>query len=1304
MSKELEEKISQCMLRDQHSLRKELARGKINDVSRQRAIQQRIDKSLAEVQGRQAQVPAISYPPSLPVSDKRQEIAEAIRDNQIVVIAGETGSGKTTQIPKICLELGLGAKGLIGHTQPRRLAARAVATRIAEELGQPLGQCVGYQVRFDDLSSANTLIKLMTDGILLAEIQQDRFLNKYEVIIIDEAHERSLNIDFLMGYLKRLCQQRRDLKVIITSATIDVEKFSAHFANAPIISVSGRTYPVDIIYQDPLELGRADNHDTEASAGDKKAIETDDDVLLTSVLHAIKTFEAIERQQNQSAGDILVFLSGERDIRELALALRKQALKHTEILPLYARLTQNEQQKIFLPHSGRRIVLSTNVAETSLTVPGIRYVIDTGLARISRYSIQSKVQRLPIEPVSQASANQRAGRCGRVSNGICIRLYSEQDFLSRPLFTDPEIQRTNLSAVILQMLQLRLGEIHQFPFVEPPDTRAINDGFKLLNELGAITSDRQLTSKGRLMARLPADPRLARMLIEAGEHNCLYEMLIIVSALGVQDPRDTPADKKQAAREKHQQYFHPESDFLSWVKLWGEVEIQRQELSQSQFKKFCQLNFLSWMRLREWRETHRQLALACQQSGMKVPHECSDSADSYEVIHRSILAGSLNQLGFKSTDGFYTGSRGRKFSLFPTSALYKKNPRWVVTAELIETSRLYATVAARIEPEWAVSVAGHLLRREHFDVHWEKKRGEVVAFEKISLFGLVLIEKRPVSFAAIDPLTSREIFIRQALVEGDVSARLEFLQHNQALIDDIRKQEEKERKPDILVGDDTLFAFYNSRLPEQITGMASLQHWYKGRSSAEREALKMQVQDITVRSIDESSSLAFPDQTRFLQNPLPVNYRFEPGSDEDGVSIDVPLSLLNNIESSDLEWAVPGLVHDRCVALVKGLPKGLRKNFVPVPDFVSAALAQVNAADKPSLTLLLSDYAWRQKRVRIDPEHWDYEAVPRHLRPRARVLDKAGRELAVGADLQQLKSSFGNLSTTAISKTHALEKQGLTDWSFGELPESVEIHQGVTLLRYPAIKDDNSSVAIVLCESLYTAHELTQNGLARLLILRTPQQKAMIIKQLNMLKQSLGLKLVVQDLNWQEYALLAIYRLCFQLAQQRIFTAEEFYAVLNRYKSELMEIADRLCRLLKDVYESIYDIRRTLKSSTVAAAVKADIELQIEFLLSPQFPASVPDTWLWEYPRYLKAIRLRLEKGQAGTAKDLESLSIIAEMQRAYEQVTQLRGNVLADFPWLLQELRVSLYAQTLGTRQPVSAKRLTRVLEQARTGISSKA
>ena len=1291
MLKELENKISQALIKDQQRFVRDITRIRSLPVEQRSAetakLNAKVDSSLEVVNMRTRSLPTFSYPEALPISEKRSEIAAAIKNNQIVVIAGETGSGKTTQIPKICLDLGLGARGLIGHTQPRRLAARAVATRIAEELGQGLGQSVGYQVRFDDVSSERTLVKLMTDGILLSEIQQDKLLTKYEVIIIDEAHERSLNIDFLLGYLKRISVQRPDLKIIITSATIDVEKFSQHFSGAPIISVSGRTFPVEVIYQDPV---------------DYIADESDDDQLLTSVLRALRTLENFEREQRLPPGDVLIFLSGERDIRDLAMSLRKQELRHTEILPLYARLTQNEQQKIFASHVGRRIVLSTNVAETSLTVPGIRYVIDTGLARISRYSIQSKVQRLPIEPISQASANQRAGRCGRVAKGICIRLYSEQDFLSRPLFTDPEIQRTSLGAVILQMLSLRLGEVARFPFVEPPETRAINDGFKLLDELCAITRDRQLTPTGRQMARLPTDPRLARMLIEGAKNNCLYELLIIVSALSVQDPKESPADKRQVSRERHKQFSHSESDFLSWVLLWDTVESQRQALSKGDFKHYCKDNFLSVMRLREWRETHRQLSIACQDAGFIVPHNNKNEPGSinavlYQAIHRAILSGSLNQLGSKSAEALYSGSRGRKFSLFPTSVLFKKMPRWIVCAELIETSRLFATLAARIEPEWAAEIAAHLIRREHFDAHWEKKRGEVVAYEKISLSGLTLIEKRQVSFSSVDAVLCRDIFIRQALVEEQLETDLLFYKHNQQLLDELRKQEEKERKPDILVSDDVLYSFYDTRLPADVNSLASLNAWCQNQAKKNPTLLSMSLLDVSVRSIDEASATEFPDQTFIVQNPLPIRYRFEPGADDDGVSIDVPLGLLPNMEAADIEWAVPGLVNDRCVAMMKSLPKALRKNFVPVPDFVDQVLATAEASNKHSLAQLLADSAWRLKRIRIQPDQWDYQNIPKHLLPRLRVLDERGSLLATDQDLAKLKQQMLLTTKQTTDIRHNIEQGGLTDWGFVDLPESLEIHQGLTLLRYPAIQDDKNSVSVVLCDSPGKSWQISQNGYARLLMFRTAQQRDLILRQLRSLKQALGLKLVAQELSWQDNTLLAIYRLAFHLDESVALTKVEFEKKLAEHRSDLVVTADRVCRLLKEVYESIFELNRSL--SLAPLATRQDVTKQLRFLVDDQFPASVDDTWLWEYPRYLKGLRFRLERAPFAQIKDDESIAVINSLELQYAELLKFRPGSLPEFPWLVQELRVSLFAQVIGTKRPVSAKKLAKLIDQARLG-----
>lgn len=1227
----------------------------------------------------------IHYPPELPVSEKRHEIAEALHQHQVIVVAGETGSGKTTQLPKICLEMGLAENGLIGHTQPRRLAARAVAGRIAEELNTKLGGLVGYQVRFNDHTGPETAIKLMTDGILLAEIQQDRLLRKYQVLIIDEAHERSLNIDFLLGYLKRLLPQRRDLKVIITSATIDVEKFSQHFGDAPVVSVSGRTYPVEILYQDPETLPE----------------DSDEERLHLAVSEAIGTLDQIERERRQRPGDMLIFLSGERDIRSLAQYLRKQALPHTEILPLYARLSQSEQQRIFASHTGRRIVLSTNVAETSLTVPGIRYVIDSGLARISRYSVQSKVQRLPIEPVSQASANQRAGRCGRTSNGVCIRLYTEEDFLSRPEFTDPEIQRTNLSAVILQMLMLKLGDISDFPFIEMPDRKAINDGFRLLDELGAVTPDRLLSVTGRKMARLPVDPRLARMLLEAGQRKCLYEMLIIVSALSVQDPRETPADKRQAAREAHQTFQYPGSDFLSWVALWHSVETQRQELTSAQFRKYCQRHFLSWLRLREWRETHRQLMLACQSDGLKAKQPPPEEEVDYEAVHRSILPGSLNQIGQKTQEGLYVGSRGRRFSLFPSSGLYRSLPRWIVTGDLIETQRLFATTAARIEPEWAVDAAPHLIKREYFEAHWSRRRGEVMAYERVTLFGLVLIEKRRVSYASIDPEVSRSVFIREGLVAEGITTRLPFYRHNCALLAEIRRQEQKERKPDILVADDQLAAFYESRLPESILTVAALERWCRVSDKQAVQSLFMQREQVTARAITEDSALAFPDHTEVQRNKLRLDYQFAPGSSEDGISLKVPAPLLIHLTQEDLDWAVPGLVNERCVALVRGLPKTVRKLLVPVPEFVNQALHEVAAGDKPLLTNLLAARAQQLRRVTIEPAQWDEDNVPQHLRPLLRVVDEKGKIIDQGHDLQALQRKYRQKAEKlsgakeSAATRHPVEQQGLREWSFGELPVQVEIRHGIRLLRYPAIQDRGDSVDIVLCDTEAGAALTTQYGLARLLILRTPQQKALIQGLLKQVQQKLGLKLIGQANAWQDHALLAVYRLGFKLAGQRPVTQTEFDALFNRHRAELVSVAERVCRLLLNIYNDLYELGgQVSKLPQEYQAARKDIEEQLQWLVPENFPAHTPDPWLWEIPRYIKGIRHRLEKLPSQMPRDQQLMQDVRELAAQWQAVdVTAQEGLLAEFPWWLQELRISLFAQQLGTRAPVSVKRLQKQL-----------
>ncbi|ALO46137.1 ATP-dependent RNA helicase HrpA [Pseudohongiella spirulinae] len=1227
----------------------------------------------------------ISYPPGLPVSEKRAEIATAIRENQVVVVAGETGSGKTTQLPKICLELGLGEKKLIGHTQPRRLAARSVASRIAEELNTTLGKGVGYQVRFSDTTSPDTRIKLMTDGILLAEIQQDKLLSKYDVIIVDEAHERSLNIDFLLGYLKQLLSKRSDLKLIITSATIDVDKFSEHFSAAPVISVSGRSYPVEIIYQDPAEL----------------EVESEDDRFHQSVIQALQTLKQHESKTRQPPGDVLVFLSGERDIRELALTLRQLQLPDTEIIPLYARLTQNEQQRIFMPHRGRRIILATNVAETSLTVPGIRYVIDSGLARISRYSVQSKVQRLPVEPISQASANQRAGRCGRVASGICVRLYSENDFLNRPPFTDPEIKRTNLSAVILQMLLLNLGEVESFPFIEPPERRAINDGFRVLEELGAIDANRILTPRGRQMARLPTDPRLACMLVESSRRHCLYDLLIIVSALSIQDPRDTPTDKKQAARQRHAQYADKESDFLSWIRLWHLVELERQALSSSQFRKYCSENYLSWLRLREWRETHRQLMLSCQQQGLKLSRpadeDLADYRPDYEATHRSMLPGALNQIGQRSQDGLYATPRGRKFSIFPSSVLARKQPRWVMSAELIETSRVFATQVARIEPNWVVDAAAHLLRREYFDAHWEKKRGEVVAYEKLSLFGLTLIERRRVSYSKIDPQISRQIFIYQGLLAGDIQLRAPFYAHNQQLLEKYRKQEEKERRPDIVVPDEVLAEFYEQRLPPGINSVATLERWSRKQKDPQHTSLHMREADILARDVDVNSQLAYPDLTNVLRNSLKISYQFQPGSERDGASIAVPLTLISQMSQQDLDWAVPGLLQERCVALVKSLPKSIRKQLVPAPEFVEQALKAADAADKPVLTALLAEQAWQQRRVRVPADAWDESTVPVYLRPTVCIIDANGKELARGHVLADLQSRFAGSAKSQKNPSHGIEQNGLKDWKNFELPEVLEVkEQGIRLLRYPALRDDSDSVAIVLCDTQSAASRLTERGLARLYMFRTAQQRELLANRLKNLQKSLGLKLLSQNTEWPAFALLTVYRLAFATGSVRPHDSQSFQRQLDVGKADLVATGDRLFRLLQDVYSYAFSVEHRLKSlqARFPDSIK-DIRHQLELLIPDHFPDSAPSDWIWEYPRYLKALDQRLDKLPSQAEKDRQLSNMIASLQKDWQRAEQLKPGVLADFQWWLQELRVSSFAQQLGTKGPVSEKRLRKQLEK---------
>ena len=1067
----LSAQLGELMLRDQQRLQRRLQGArKIKNPDAQLAVAAELESditaALQKVQSRAASCPKVTYPENLPVSQKKQDILQAIRDHQVVIVAGETGSGKTTQLPKICLELGRGVKGLIGHTQPRRLAARTVANRIADELETPLGGSVGYKVRFNDQVGENTLVKLMTDGILLAEIQQDRLLMQYDTLIIDEAHERSLNIDFILGYLRELLPKRPDLKVIITSATIDPQRFSRHFNNAPIIEVSGRTYPVEVRYRPVVD----------------DADDTDRDQL-----QAI--FDAVDELGREGPGDILIFMSGEREIRDTADALNRLNLPHTEVLPLYARLSNSEQNRVFQSHHGRRIVLATNVAETSLTVPGIKYVIDPGTARISRYSFRTKVQRLPIEPVSQASANQRKGRCGRVSDGICIRLYSEQDFLSRPEFTDPEILRTNLASVILQMTSLGLGDIAAFPFVEAPDKRNILDGVRLLEELGAIkTADNghyQLTPQGRQLAQLPIDPRLARMVLEAQKSGSVREVMIITAALSIQDPRERPMDKQQASDEKHRRFADKDSDFLAYVNLWDWLKEQQKEHSSSQFRRLCRNDFLNYLRVREWQDIYTQLRQVVKELGLPVNSEPSD----YRSVHTALLTGLLSHIGQKDADKQeYTGARNARFSIFPGSGLFKKPPKWTMVAELVETSRLWGRIAARIEPEWIEPLAQHLVKHSYSEPHWSKSQGAVMATEKVTLFGLPIVAARQVNYSTIDPLLCRELFIRHALVEGDWQTRHAFFSANLKLRAEVEELEHKSRRRDILVDDETLFSFYDQRIPGEVISGRHFDNWWKNAAKQNADLLSFEKEMLIKDGANKVSALDYPNTWHQGNLKLRLTYQFEPGTDADGVTVHIPLPILNQVEDQGFEWQIPGIRRELVIALIKSLAKPVRRNFVPAANYAEAFLGRVTALELPLLDALERELR-RMTGVTVSRDDWQWEQVPDHLKMTFRVVGEKHKTLLEGKNLTALKLQLKDKVQETLSAVadDGLEQSNLHIWSFGKLPEFYEQKRGgYSMKAYPALVDEKDSVAIRLFDSEQEQQQAMWQGTRRLLLLNIP--------------------------------------------------------------------------------------------------------------------------------------------------------------------------------------------------------------------------
>ena len=1223
-------------------------------------------------------VPAITYPEELPIVASRDEIARAINAHQVVIVAGETGSGKTTQLPKICLELGRGRTSLIGHTQPRRLAARTVAARIAQELQTTLGDLVGYQVRFTDQVTENTAIKLMTDGILLAEMQHDRLLRKYDTLIIDEAHERSLNIDFLLGYLKRILPQRPDLKLIVTSATIDLESFSRHFNDAPIIEVSGRTFPVETQY---LGLESAE----------------DDDSVTAQIVSLVADIDA---GQFGTRGDILVFLPGERDIRELAKALRQAT--ELDILPLYARLSQSEQNRVF-DRSGRksgiRVVLATNVAETSLTVPGIRYVIDPGEARISRYSHRTKLQRLPIEPVSQASADQRKGRCGRVGPGVCLRLYSEQDYLSRPRFTDPEIQRTNLAAVILQMLTLGLGEVEQFPFIDPPDARMVRDGYKLLQELGAVSRDGTLTDVGKRMARLPVDPRLARMVLAASEQGCLQEILVITSALTAQDPRERPPEKQQQADQMHARFRHPRSDFMAWLNLWRYYDEHRQALSQNQLRKLLQREFLSFLRLREWRDIHMQLSIACRQQGLKAATALPDD-ENYQGIHTALLSGLLSNIAQHDEKRDYLGSRNRKLQIFPGSSQARKPPKWLVAAEIVETSRVFAREVGAIEPEWALGINPDLLKHHYYEPRWQSRRGQVVASERISLYGLTLADKRVVHYGPLAPAESRELMIREGLVAGNFRQYPKFLKHNRQLVQELEELESRTRRRDILVDEQVLFDFYDERLPEAMVTAASLRNWLKRNPEGER-SLYMTREVLVARDPGAEVGEQFPNYLEWEDMRFKLSYQFEPGQEADGVSVTIPVALLNRAPRYLFDWLVPGLLREKCIQLVKGLPKEKRKHLVPAPDFVDRALQQMPPADADLLACLAKRLS-ALGNIAVHSDDWARQTLDDYYHMNVRVVDAQGHLLGQGRDLRELVRRFREDTRQSISASpqSSPARQGITRWDMGELPREWRFRQaGIDIVAYPALVDKTESVAIELCDYPGEAAARHRLGVLRLLRLAGAQQVKFLRKQLLRGNES---QLMLAGAQLERSALVedlidAAYMQGISAQQTLPYSEADFQQLEQSGRAEVVTRANDIEAALLNALRVLADIRRRLLALDPGKwrDTRDDIEAQLSRLWCESFQRDTPAEWLAQYPRYMKALQQRLERLAGQYPKDQKYTASLAVLNQPLQEAVQRRPELLLLSPeactyrWMLEEFRVSLFAQNLGTRQAVSQKRL---------------
>ncbi|NEB17242.1 ATP-dependent RNA helicase HrpA [Streptomyces coelicoflavus] len=1309
-------RLTELSLRDAHRLGRRLEGArKIRKPEARAAVLAEIETEVAKAEQRigerRARVPAVSYPEQLPVSQKKDEIAAAIRDHQVVIVAGETGSGKTTQIPKICVELGRGVRGMIGHTQPRRIAARTVAERVADELDTPLGETVGWKVRFtDQVNPESTFIKLMTDGILLAEIQTDRELRAYDTIIIDEAHERSLNIDFLLGYLAQLLPKRPDLKVVITSATIDPERFSRHFGDAPIVEVSGRTYPVEVRYR-PL-------------------LEEDGDDADRDQITAIT--DAVEELMGEGKGDILVFLSGEREIRDTADALEKKKYRFTEVLPLYARLSHAEQHRVFQQHTGRRIVLATNVAETSLTVPGIKYVIDPGFARISRYSHRTKVQRLPIEAISQASANQRKGRCGRTSDGICIRLYSEDDFEARPEFTDAEILRTNLASVILQMTAAGLGDIEKFPFIDPPDHRNIRDGVQLLQELGALDPAqkdvrKRLTDTGRKLAQLPVDPRLARMVLEADKNGCVREVMVIAAALSIQDPRERPVEKQAQADQQHARFKDETSDFLAFLNLWRYVREQQKERGSSSFRRMCKQEYLNFLRIREWQDIYTQLRTVAKQMGIHL-NDADDAAPD-DRVHVSLLAGLLSHVGMKdvkeaggeggrsTAKNEYVGARNAKFAIFPGSALFKKPPRFVMSAELVETSRLWARVNAKIEPEWVEPLAGHLLKRTYSEPHWEKDQAAVMAYEKVTLYGVPIVAQRKVNYGRIDPEISRELFIRNALVEGDWRTHHKFFADNRRLLTEVEELEHRARRRDILVDDETLYDFYDQRVPEHVVSGAHFDSWWKHKRHEQPDFLDFEREMLINERAGAVTKDDYPDSWR--QGPLKfrVTYQFEPGADADGVTVHVPLQVLNQVTDEGFDWQIPGLREQVVTELIRSLPKPVRRNYVPAPNYAQAFLDRAVPLQEP-LTVTMARELKRMVGVPFDAEDFDWAKVPDHLKITFRIVDERRRKLAEDKDLEALKLRLRPKARKALSQAAAataersggesLERSGLTDWTIGTLTRVFETRRaGQPVKAYPALVDDGPKAGTVSVRLFDTEAEQAQamwKGTRRLILRNIPVNPAKFASEKLTNQQKLGLSANPHG------SIQALFDDCAMAAADKLIAdfggpawdEESYRKLYDKVRAEIVDTTVRTVGEVQQVLAAWQACERRLKAvrSPALLANLQDVRTQLDALVKPGFVTAAGIGRLPDLMRYLVAADRRLQQMPTGVQRDTSRMEKVHEMRDEYawllEQMPQGRPvpQQVLDVRWMIEELRVSYFAHALGTAYPVSDKRIVKAID----------